>query len=78
VENGAMHTKVHWEKSKAALQKLIPYCTSTKKEDYILDHMMKETCRSFFKETATPIVNCIKDHFKNNTDAFVAIILSLI
>jgi len=34
--------------------------------------MMKETCRSFFKETATPIVNCIKDHFKNNTDAFVA------
>jgi len=34
--------------------------------------MMKETCRSFFKETATPIVNCIEDHFKNNIDAFVA------
>jgi hypothetical protein len=41
-------------------------------EDGILAHMMTEACRSFFKETATPIVNCINNHFKNNVDAFLA------
>jgi hypothetical protein len=41
-------------------------------EDGILAHMMTETCRSFLKETATPIVKCIKNYFKSNVNAFVA------
>jgi len=41
-------------------------------EEGIAAHMMTEVCRTFFKETAVPIVNCLNNHFQNNMEAFLA------
>ena len=41
-------------------------------EEGISANMMTETCRTFFRETATPIVHCLGSHFQNNIDAFLA------
>jgi len=41
-------------------------------EEGVAANMRTKMCHSFFKKSATSIVNCIKNNFHNNLEAFLA------
>jgi len=42
-------------------------------EEGIVATTITENCRTFFKEVATPVTNCLQNHFNNNEMAFLAV-----
>jgi len=42
-------------------------------EEGIVPARMTENCRTFFKEVATPVTNCLQNHFNNNEMAFLGV-----
>jgi hypothetical protein len=42
-------------------------------EEGIVPATMTENCRTFFKEVATPVTNCLQNHLNNNEMAFLGV-----
>jgi len=47
-------------------------------EEGIVATTMTENCRTFFKEVATPVTNCLQNHFNNNEMAFLAVYTKMV